>query len=74
MSCVAVSHTVSFSDICIPPVIQNLSLYFKLTASQGTVVAASSSIDDICKRELLGFQLVGPSLGFIVGGFQLVAS
>ena len=34
MSCVAGSHTVSFSDICIPPVIQNLRLYFKLTAQQ----------------------------------------
>ena len=34
VSCVTVSHTVSFShgDIFIPPVIQDLRLYFKLTA------------------------------------------
>ena len=51
MSCVAVSHTVSFSDICIPHVIQNLHLHFNLTAQHLAPQGNSQPLPSTCRVE-----------------------
>ena len=51
MCCVAVSHKVSFSDNCIPPVIQNLYLHFKSSIIEGN---KRDSTFDLTKEDAVG--------------------
>ena len=57
VSCVAVSHTLPFIDSCIPPVIQNPRLYFKLTAQRKP--RAQTESGSLCSLLRLGIPL-GP--------------